>query len=332
MALTVKKTALKAARSYRENQLYEYNADTCRYERSAFSVLDWCLYAGGVLLTASAILVVLLIVNDALVNSDAEKRFRKENAALSMSISTVSRKLADLDATLAALGRKDKELHTKFFGQHDDALARKQQVTNATPDDVRAWLSSVEDKSAELLSLARASTREMSETEMINDPRILSKLPLNLPVRDLSASDLLSGFGMRINPYHKGLYHHPGVDIAMPRGTQVISTAPGTIITARLSSLRAGYGNYIEIDHGNGFITRYAHLENLLVRKGDKVEAGAPIATTGNSGSSVAPHLHYEIVRDGLNVDPVLYMIRRINAETHTAFMDASRKHNQSLD
>jgi murein DD-endopeptidase MepM/ murein hydrolase activator NlpD len=112
----------------------------------------------------------------------------------------------------------------------------------------------------------------------------------------------------------------------------VLATAPGQIITARKSDLLAGYGNYIEIDHGNGFVTRYAHLEVLNVKAGQKVTKGFVIATTGNSGGSVAPHLHYEIIRNNKQVDPVRYLISGVNASQHDQFISMSQRENQSLD
>jgi murein DD-endopeptidase MepM/ murein hydrolase activator NlpD len=137
---------------------------------------------------------------------------------------------------------------------------------------------------------------------------------------------------MRVNPFHKGLYEHPGVDIAMPRGSAVIATASGTVIEICKSTVQAGYGNYIEIDHGNGFITRYAHLEDVQVKYRQKITKGSVIATVGNSGGSIAPHLHYEIIRDGITVDPVHYMIEGLSSHEHHQLKLISQKQNQSLD
>ncbi|MDQ2657797.1 MAG: M23 family metallopeptidase, partial [Bacteroidota bacterium] len=141
-----------------------------------------------------------------------------------------------------------------------------------------------------------------------------------------------SGFGMRVNPFHKGLYKHLGVDIAMPRGTPVLATATGKVVQLKRSDLQAGYGNYLEVDHGNGVVTRYAHLEDILVRFGARVTKGDTIGTVGTSGGSVAPHMHYEILRDGENVDPVHYMVQGLSATQHQLLTTMSHKQNQSLD
>jgi len=137
---------------------------------------------------------------------------------------------------------------------------------------------------------------------------------------------------MRINPFHKGLYEHQGIDIAMPRGTEVLATAPGKIVTVSRSSVQAGYGNYIDIDHGNGFITRYAHLDEMKVRLYQNVPKGFIIGTVGSSGGSVAPHLHYEVIKDGKAVDPTHFMISGLDSKTHEQLIAAGKIQNQSLD
>lgn len=160
----------------------------------------------------------------------------------------------------------------------------------------------------------------------------INALPTLQPVQPWDTDRLISGFGMRVNPFHKGLYEHLGVDLVMPRGTPVIAAAEGRIAQLKRSDLQAGYGNYVEIDHGNGMVTRYAHLEDIDVRFGTKVAKGDRIGTIGTSGGSVAPHLHYEILRDGKNVDPVFYMLEGLPPSEHYFLTLISHRQNQSLD
>ncbi|OCP03908.1 MULTISPECIES: M23 family metallopeptidase [unclassified Ensifer] len=124
------------------------------------------------------------------------------------------------------------------------------------------------------------------------------------------ASDITSDFGNRLDPFLGRLALHAGIDFRATVGTRIRSAAPGTVTTAGLTG---GYGNMVEIDHGNGVATRYAHLSTVLVRVGDQVQAGAIIAKSGNTGRSTGPHLHYEIRLNGEAVDPM-------------RFLDASRK------
>jgi murein DD-endopeptidase MepM/ murein hydrolase activator NlpD len=160
----------------------------------------------------------------------------------------------------------------------------------------------------------------------------LKHLPSISPIPEIEADKLVSGFGKRINPFHKGIYQHDGIDFAMPAGTTVVATAPGTILRANTSNQVAGFGNYVEIDHGNGIITRYAHLADLNVRYGQSVAKGQKIGTVGSSGGSIAPHLHYEVIRGGVNVNPVHYVVGTYSSTFYNNLVQASEKRNQSLD
>ena len=99
--------------------------------------------------------------------------------------------------------------------------------------------------------------------------------------------------------------HHSGLDLSAPSGTPIYATGPG-IVTK--SSWGTGYGQYVEINHGNGYITRYAHASRLIARVGDQVKAGEHIANVGCTGRCTGPHLHYEVVKDGQRKNPSSYL------------------------
>jgi murein DD-endopeptidase MepM/ murein hydrolase activator NlpD len=128
------------------------------------------------------------------------------------------------------------------------------------------------------------------------------KLPFNNPS---PASDITSRFGNRLDPFLGRLALHAGIDFRTPIGTRIVATAPGTVITAGKSG---GYGNMVEIDHGNGITTRYAHLSSILVNVGDTISAGEAIGRSGSTGRSTGPHLHYEVRLNGEAVDPIRFL------------------------
>ena len=113
-----------------------------------------------------------------------------------------------------------------------------------------------------------------------------------------------SQYGYRICPYH-GKELHPGIDIPAPSGTSVLATASGKVITAKYHN---SLGNYIEIDHGDGIVSRYAHNSKLLVHVGDIVKQGQVISKVGSTGSSTGAHLHFEIRVDGKSKAPFNYV------------------------
>jgi len=330
---------MKSVDANLKGPVYRYNAQTCRYERVGVSFWAVFSYGTGLLLCTAALLAGLLFLHDFLVDSEAEIAYRKENSALEKHYGILSQQLETVESKLASLHEKDDGLHQKFFASVSselptDATSSKAGILTTTPSGFRKALKEIKATSTSLIKTSRASNLIFSSRVALSSKDLgkLSALPVNIPVRELSPEKLLSGFGMRINPFHKGLYNHPGIDIALPRGTEVLSTAPGKVINAKTSDLQAGYGNFIDIDHGNGFITRYAHLEEIRVRSGQKIEKGMVIGTSGNSGGSVAPHLHYEILRDGANEDPILYMISGLTTDEYSVYRTVSQKQNQSLD
>ncbi len=116
-----------------------------------------------------------------------------------------------------------------------------------------------------------------------------------------------SGFGNRRDPFTNRLARHTGLDMPAPVGTPILASAGGTV---RFAGFQRAYGNEVEIDHGNGLVTRYAHASKLLVRKGQVVLPEQPIARVGSTGRSTGPHLHFEILQDGTLVQPLRYLER----------------------
>ncbi len=114
-----------------------------------------------------------------------------------------------------------------------------------------------------------------------------------------------SGFGHRIDPFTRQLAQHAGIDYPAWYGTSILASAGGQI---RRAGPYGAYGRTVEIDHGHGLLTRYGHASRILVRVGDVVLPGQPIATVGSTGRSTGPHLHFEILRDGRQVHPDLYL------------------------
>lgn len=319
---------------------YRYNCETCQYERvkvNARSVVWYCL---GLMVMASAMLVGILLLHDLVINTHNETRLRRENKALRKHHNVLSAEFDQLRPVLTSLENKDRLLHARFFGSAPVApvaeidRASKQELLLADARSFREHVSTLQSVSEELTSRSATTSYYYGEKLDLEPSGIkeLNSFPTLQPIQPWQTDRLISGFGMRVNPFHKGLYKHLGVDIAMPRGTAVIATASGIISQLKRSDLQAGYGNYLEVDHGNGIVTRYAHLEDIQVRYGARVAKGDVIGTVGTSGGSVAPHVHYEIIRDGKNIDPAYYMVEGLSSLDHHLLTVISHQQNQSLD
>lgn len=118
---------------------------------------------------------------------------------------------------------------------------------------------------------------------------------------------LSSPFGRRIDPFTGRVAWHEGIDFAAPDGSDIIATAAGVVIFA---GQKLGYGNMVEIDHGNGYTTRYAHAKKVLVKKGDIINKGERVALVGSTGRSTGPHVHFEVRKNRRALDPAKYIFR----------------------
>ncbi len=121
------------------------------------------------------------------------------------------------------------------------------------------------------------------------------QMPVQLPV-------ISSRFGMRRDPFHHHLKFHKGIDIAAPAGTEVRAALSGDVVFA---GFRPGYGNTVILQHPDGLQTRYAHLNSIEVKKGENVDSEKVLGSVGNTGHSTGPHLHFEVLRSGEQIDPM---------------------------
>jgi len=149
------------------------------------------------------------------------------------------------------------------------------------------------------VNLEKFSYSEIEDKVYNNEDKILH-YPAIHPISKIN-SKFSSGFGYRYDPFTKKRKLHEGHDFSADVGTPIVATANGIVKSSRYYG---SFGNYIEIDHGNGFITCYGHLSNRAVKKGEPIERGQYIGKVGNTGRSTAPHLHYEVRYNNKNLDP----------------------------
>jgi murein DD-endopeptidase MepM/ murein hydrolase activator NlpD len=140
----------------------------------------------------------------------------------------------------------------------------------------------------------------------------------------------MSGFGYRIHPVHKLKKFHKGIDFTAPRGTAIQATGNGKVV--RIQKKALGYGKNVLIDHGFGYTSLYAHMNEIIVNVGDVVTKGQKIGTIGSTGTSTAPHLHYEVRINGHQVDPIDYCMDGLTPEEYHDLVKKASIENQSFD
>lgn len=156
-----------------------------------------------------------------------------------------------------------------------------------------------------------------------------SRIPAIQPVINPQLSLLTASYGMRIHPFYKTLKSHQGVDYTIPEGSRVFATADGKV---KEVSTRSTSGQSVVIDHGNGFETSYSHLGKINVVRGQQVKRGDIIALSGNSGLSLAPHLHYEVRNNGMRVDPIHYFFMELSPTEYQRIIRIAQSGMQSFD
>jgi murein DD-endopeptidase MepM/ murein hydrolase activator NlpD len=314
-----------------------YNPKTCRYEREGINLLR----IGGLLalvLTLSFLFFAGIATLHGLVwQSDEEIRLRSENKALKQHYAVVKQQFEESEQQLSALEEKDKALKVSLFNSIFTEPEKKEiqhasfiMVTDV--NTLRDRIEELKEITKEIASDAVFNSAYFGDKLAGNPKKIIDKLSVTPSIMPVVNGKLISGFGKRIHPFHKGLYNHPGIDITATRGTEVVASADGYVSEVTKSELLAGYGNTIELSHSQTLSTRYAHLEAILVRQGQKVKKGQVIGTVGNSGGSIAPHLHYEVLRNGREQNPIYYFLQNIDPAQYQQLYAISLKQNQSLD
>ena len=166
------------------------------------------------------------------------------------------------------------------------------------------------------------------KTHNIGDRR--NYIPAIQPVINDELTLLTASYGMRIHPFFKTLASHQGVDYTVPEGTRIFATADGRVSEVALRN--SASGQTLVIDHGNGYKTSYSHLLSTLVRRGQRVQRGDVIALSGNSGLSLAPHLHYEVRYNDLRVDPIHYFFMELSPDEVQRIIRIAQSGMQSFD
>jgi murein DD-endopeptidase MepM/ murein hydrolase activator NlpD len=242
---------------------------------------------------------------------------REENEALASEVEQIREQMEALDASIAALTKKDEQLRVVAGLPEIDADVRRVGVGGPGSTGTSAALArlnprvnrKVETAEQDLgalvrrASLLRTSMDEALTTIQRNRERMAST-PTILPANG-HLSSLFSG--TRYHPVLRISRPHKGIDIAARVGEPILAAARGRVIYAGNKS--NGYGNMVEIDHGYGYVTRYAHASRLHVRRGQTVDRGTRIADVGATGLTSGPHLHYEVEQNGRQVDPLNFVI-----------------------
>jgi murein DD-endopeptidase MepM/ murein hydrolase activator NlpD len=316
---------------------YYYNAKTLRYERARPSVSGILSTTIGLLCFGALFFIGLFYLQNKLIDTPAERELRAENSALRNHYKTLSAKLETSKSNLAGLVNQEDDLHKTFFDSSPEKTPATSRGNNILVGDELQFdrtlneLTSLYESSVFKAALSNDHYMRYASISRY-DLEQIRNFPGALPVPGADVKMLVSGFGTRINPWHKAKYHHDGIDFAGVRGWGVLATGVGVVPLVKKSDVPAGFGNYVEIDHGYGYVTRYTHLGEIRVSTGQKITKGKTIGIIGMSGGSIAPHVHYEVLKDGHQIDPMKVLVEGLGSDQFNLMAKAASQPNQSLD
>ncbi len=293
-------------------------------------VLRFLGIAAGV---AFVLAIVLYCIFALTINTDVEGRLKRENKMYEKLYPQLLPQQKLLDDAVAGLEIKDGEIYKDVFQSNAPSVDPIQSLTVFASDTVQntsliAYASAKSDTMYSRMFSVEANLRQalalVASTPTENLP------PLRIPLKDISFMQIGASVGTHTNPVLKARVAHNGLDIIVPAGTPVYAPADGTVKSVEKN--KKGQGNTVTITHADGYTTRYAYLATIAVKQGSRVKEGQKIATVGMSGSSFAPHLHYEVIRDGQYLDPVNFFFASVDFREYANMFYIASSTEQSMD
>ena len=285
------------------------------------------------LLVSVSLFIVAYILLSLVVDTDTEKRLRRENRMYEKVYPQLRSKEHLLGGALSALQVKDNAIYKDVFHAEapgvDPIASLGFLFGSDTIPDTRL-VSYTRDKADRMLTEAAGvdAAFERFFTLLAAPDFVLP--PMEIPVRGLSYPQVGASVGPRFNPFYKAEVRHRGVDLIAPLGMPVYAPAAGQV--TGVSNSRRGEGKSVELTHEGGYVTRYTHLSEIAVTQGQNVRKGARIGAVGMSGTAFAPHLHYEVLKDSVVRDPVGYFFASVPAEDFPNMFYMAVHTKQSMD
>ncbi|MBG0859085.1 MAG: M23 family metallopeptidase [Bacteroidales bacterium] len=321
------------------NIRYKFNPESLSFDKirlgfGAVLLRSLAYFVGSILVAFIYYLIFAIFID-----SPKEKSLKREIEQLTLQYDLIHREMANLEKVISQLQETDDNLYrTIFEAEPIPATLREAGVGGINRYKELEGYDNSSIVIETTRNLDRLRKKVYIQSKSFDDLITLAKekedmlkaIPAIIPISNKDLTRTASGFGLRIHPIYKITKLHAGMDFTAPTGTEVYVTGDGTVATVQSS--KRGLGNHIIINHGYGYTSIYAHLDGLNVRPGQKVQRGDVIGFVGNTGMSIAPHLHYEIKLNGINVDPVNYYFNDLSPEEYEKMVEIASKTGQSFD
>ncbi|MFM2392077.1 MAG: hypothetical protein RLZZ546_54, partial [Bacteroidota bacterium] len=322
---------------------YVFNEKTLQFEKHTSSRKQVLLKFSGIGFAIFFTSVALFLIGMKLFPSPNEKALYSEIEMLKSQVKSINQDFNKMSSSLNTLHEKDNQVHRLILGKQpvDDGVWNGGTGGHDKYAYLNSYSNSGEFLKANLKKIDLLKSKfEIQQksldslyTVALKREKRLASVPSIKPVQaDKLKKDLeyLSGFGIRLHPVHKVRKFHKGIDFTAPEGTAIQATGDGKVIKVERGG--RGYGNMVTIDHGFGFQSLYAHMLKISVKEGDVIKKGQTIGQVGSTGTSTAPHLHYEVHINGTAVNPVNYVLDGLTPMEYRDLVIKSSQENQSWD
>lgn len=298
----------------------------------------WLRRSGWYLIGGVCIGIVFFLVFFYFFPSPRESQLKQQNRNLEAQLQVLNSQVDQMQIVMKDFEQRDENLYRVLFGAEpiplsvrmgaNKRIAYYDSIARMTNSQLASDLTMKVDLLAKETYIQAKSYDELLELAKTQEVR-MENLPAIQPVLNKDLKRTASGYGMRIDPVYHVRRFHAGMDFSAPIGTDVFATGNAKVV---FTGWKQGYGNTVELDHGFGYTTVYAHLYKIIVRKGQNVKRGDVIALVGNTGKSTGPHLHYEVRYQGKPVDPRNFYFYDLTPEQYDQMIQLSNNFGHMLD
>ena len=284
-------------------------------------------------------LIFLLLINTSYFEAPKDKIQAREIEALALNYKVLNKKLDLMNEVLEAIENRDNNIYRIYFNTTPISEEERKAGFGGVNryKDLQGFNNSelMENTTKRVDILTKELVIQSKSLDEIvalakQKEKLLAAIPAIQPVKNEDLKQMASGFGYRSDPFTKIRKFHYGMDFTARTGTPIYATGDGVVYKADASL--SGYGNHIQIQHGYGYKTLYAHLSKYKCRPGQRVKRGDIIGYVGSTGRSQAPHLHYEVFKNGERVNPLNFYYGSISAKEYIEISKLANQENQSLD
>ncbi|MEO2100101.1 MAG: M23 family metallopeptidase [Flavobacteriaceae bacterium] len=282
---------------------------------------------------------LLILLNSEVINTPAEISQKRALRNYELQFDILNKKLSQLEAVVSNIEDRDNNLYRVYF----EASSIPEEQRRAGFGGINRYKNLEGYNNSDLIinttkrldiltKQTVVQSRSLDEIERLAEDKeaLIEAIPTIQPIKNKDLTRMASGYGYRIDPFTKKRRFHYGMDFSAKKGTPIYASGNGVV--KRADNRSSGFGNHIRIDHGFGYVSLYAHLSKYNVRRGQKVKRGDVIGYVGNTGRSVGPHLHYEILKDNKKINPLNFYYGNLSPKEFEAILSQSKQENQSMD